>query len=393
MERDSHIEVYCYQQNYNGERICGDVFLSKRIAEEQRLIAILSDGMGHGVKANILATLTSGLLMGLTSEHRKISRVIEIITKTLPVCSKRKISYSTFSIADLSYNGAVKFLEYDNPPCMLISNGTVSEPSKQKMVVHGMQNRRMELKASEFNLQKEDRLLICTDGVIQSGTGGRYPEGWGWNNMKDFVEETVQKDPKISAAALASKVVNRAVANDIYNVKDDCSCAVVYYRQPRRLMICSGPPFDESADNAFARQLQEFDGQKVICGATTADIIAREWQQNITDSAEFHDHELPPISAMKGVDLITEGMLTLNKTTRLLQKHDSATEFGKGPADRLAALILSSDQIYFLVGTRINEAHQDPTLPVELDIRRNVIKRLARLLETRFLKEISVEYR
>lgn len=393
MERDYHIEVYCYQQSYDGERICGDVFLSKRIAEEQRLIAILSDGMGHGVKANILATLTASLLMGLTSEHRKIERVIEIITKTLPVCSTRKTSYSTFSVADLSYNGAVRLLEYDNPPCMLISNGVVFEPHKNKIVVQGMQNRRMELKASEFNLQKEDRLLICSDGIVQSGTGGRFSEGWGWSNLKTFVEEVVQKEPKISAASLASKVVNRAVANDIYSAKDDCSCAVVYFRQPRRLMICTGPPFEESADSSFAKQLQAFDGQKVICGATTADIVAREWQQSITDSTEFHDHELPPISQMPGVDLITEGMLTLNKTTRLLQKHDSSTEFGKGPADRLASLLLLSDQIYFLVGTRINEAHQDPTLPIELDIRRNVVKRLARLLEEKYLKEVTVEFR
>jgi hypothetical protein len=187
-------------------------------------------------------------------------------------------------------------------------------------------------------------------------------------------------------------VVTKAIANDGYHPKDDCSCAVVYFREPRRLLISSGPPFEESSDATLAEKVKDFEGKKIICGATTADILARELKQEITDETEFHDPDLPPVSNMPGIDLITEGMLTLNKVIQILAKYDGNTVFGKGPADRIASMLLESDEITLLIGTKINEAHQDPTMPIELDIRRNVVKKLAELLEKKFLKEVGVEY-
>ena len=61
-------------------------------------------------------------------------------------------------------------------------------------------------------------------------------------------------------------------------------------------------------------------------------------------------------------------------------------------ATRLVELLLNSDIIHFLVGTRINEAHQDPNVPVELDLRRNIIRKIASLLETRYLKESRLQF-
>ena len=61
-------------------------------------------------------------------------------------------------------------------------------------------------------------------------------------------------------------------------------------------------------------------------------------------------------------------------------------------AVRLTKLLLGSDKIDFVVGTKINIAHQDPNLPMELEIRRNIVKKIFRILQDRYLKEISVRY-
>ena len=111
MNRNFFIEVNSQQRNHDGERICGDVFLYRSIKEENRVIAVLSDGMGHGVKANILATLTATMAINFTREHKEVDRIAEIIMNTLPVCSERKISYSTFTIVDIESSGRVNILE------------------------------------------------------------------------------------------------------------------------------------------------------------------------------------------------------------------------------------------------------------------------------------------
>ena len=232
-----------------------------------------------------------------------------------------------------------------------------------------------------------------SDGVAQSGMGSdRYPFGWGRDSIQEFIVNLVSNDPAISADRLAAKVVNYAHINDGYRSKDDTSCAVVYFRDPRKLLICTGPPFDESRDGEYADAVRNFDGKKVLCGATTADIISRELRVEITDSFDFEDPDLPPISFMPGIDLVTEGILTLGKVNEILKRYGPNTKPGKGPADSIVKLLLESDEIVFIIGTRINIAHQDPSLPVELEIRRTVVKRIARLLEDKFLKEVELRY-
>ncbi len=392
MEENFHIEIYCQQKNHSNERICGDVFVSERISAEQRIISVLCDGMGHGVKANVLATLSARMVLNFTRDNKPFKDLAALISKTLPVCSVRKTSYVTFTALDIDFTGRIKILEYDNPACFLIREGEPKDLEWLEYQAIGQQGREMLLRGANLELQKEDRIVFCSDGITQSGTGGKYSQGWGREGLMEFVKETLRRSPAISAKDLSSRVVARAVANDSYTLDDDCSCAVIYLRQPRHLLICTGPPFEAESDKAFAEKFNRFEGRKIICGSTTADIISRELSLEITDSNEFDDPELPPVSAMEGAELITEGMLTLNKVTRILKQYDNETLLGKGPADRIVDNLLESDKIHFLVGTRINEAHQDPSLPVELEIRRNVIKRLADVLVTRHLKEVVVEY-
>jgi len=168
---------------------------------------------------------------------------------------------------------------------------------------------------------------------------------------------------------------------------------VVYFRQPRKAILCTGPPFNPESDKEFANILKNFDGKKIVSGATTTEIIARELGRTVTNE-ERVDPTLPTSSKMKGIDLVTEGVLTLSKATYMLNTANlnSNMQFGKGPADQICKLLLDTDEIYILVGTRINESHHDPSLPVEIEIRKNLIQRLTKVLSEKFMKVVVIKY-
>ncbi|MEI6455434.1 MAG: SpoIIE family protein phosphatase [bacterium] len=393
MEEKFYIEVHCQQKNHGEARVCGDVFISRRIKEEGRIIVVLSDGMGHGIKANILATLASTLAVNFTRENKTIQNTTDIIMKTLPVDSVRQMNYATFTIVDIDLEGEVRIMEYENPKSLIMRGARLLESPWTGIVIDNGKTRDQEILMTTFRPQKEDRIIFCTDGVIQSGLGSeKYPMGFGQENLELLVTDAVKEEHDISAVKLASKVIDRSNLNDGFNPKDDISCAVIYFREPRKLMICTGPPQDQANDPHFCSLLSGFEGKKIICGATTGDMVARDWKRTITDETVIHDATLPPVAHMEGVDLITEGILTLSKVSELLKRHSNNMKLGKGPADEIVRMILECDEIHFLVGTSINVAHQDPSLPVELELRRTVVHRIARTLEEKFLKEISLKF-
>ncbi len=387
------IEVACEQRNYGNERICGDVFISRKVKEENRTIVVLSDGMGHGVKANVLATLTATMAVNFTMEHKSADRIAEIIMNTLPVCSERHMSYSTFTIVDIEHDGMTTILEYDNPQTIILRGNKPFDPGWTCLVLNSEKNSGKEILSCQFQPRIEDRIVFCSDGIAQSGLGSdKYPLGWGREQMEAYAIRLLDGNPNLSASRLAVKMVNMAHRNDGYVSKDDTSCTSIYFRKPRKLLIVTGPPYEEENDRKLGNAVKEFKGKKVVCGATTADIIARELGVEIEDSLVFEDPDLPPVSHMEGIDLVTEGILTITKATRILKEYAVSTSLGKGPADRIVKLVRQSDEIHFIIGTRVNIAHQDPNLPVDLEIRRTVVKRMARLLEEKFLKEISIRY-
>ncbi len=388
-----YVEVGYQQKNHGKERICGDVFVSQRIKEESRIVTVLSDGMGHGVKANILATLTATMALNFTREHKDVARIAEIIMNTLPVCSQRKISYSTFTAVDIEMSAGTSILEYDNPGTFLMRGTKPLEAEWTCLILSSERNKGKEIKSCHLQPRKEDRIIFCSDGITQSGMGSRkYPFGWGWENVQEFIVRLIEMDPEISAQKLASKIINAAFKNDNYNAQDDTSCAVLYFREPRKLLLCSGPPFDQENDGKLASIVTDYKGRKILSGGTTGDIVARELGLKIKDTFEFSDPDLPPVSYMEGIDLVTEGILTLSKVSKILNEYTPNFVPGKGPADQIVRLLLESDEIKIIIGTKINVAHQDPNLPVELEIRRTVLKRIARKLEEKFLKEVIVEY-
>jgi len=395
-EKKYHTEVGHYQINHGGEKICGDVFLSKRIPEENRVLCVLSDGMGHGVRANILATLTATISLNFSIEHKDANKLAGIVIKTLPVCSERKISYATFTVIDISIESDnVSILEYDNPQTLILRGKRIYQPEWTHIQYKDnvRDKRVMDLKKCTFVPQIEDRIIFCSDGIIQSGLEKGLTMGWGRNNLVRFIREIIETTPTISAADLSERIVKRAATNDLYTPKDDLTCGVVYFRQARKTLLCTGPPFNPEKDIEFANILKNFNGKKVISGATTTEIISRELKRKVIDEERI-DLTLPPSSKMDGIDLITEGVLTLSKVTHLLNtlNINSNTQFGKGPADRICKLLLDTDEIYILVGTKINETNHDPNLPLEIELRKHLIQRLTKVLSEKFMKVVNIEY-
>lgn len=393
MDRSFYIEVNSQQRNHDGERICGDVFLNRFIKEENRVIVVLSDGMGHGVKANILATLTATMALNFTREHKEVDRIADLIMNTLPVCSERKISYSTFTILDIESSGRATILEYDNPSTIVLRGNQIFDPGWKKVVLRNGKHSGKVLKTCSFIPEKEDRIIICSDGVSQSGMGSeQFPFGWERENIANYAASLVSSEISISAMMLAGKIVTMAHKNDSYKARDDISCATIYFRDPRKLLICTGPPYEKEKDKDLSSKVLSYKGKVILCGGTTADIIARELNRKIVDELIFEDPELPPESFLEGIDLVTEGILTLQKVNEILKTYNNSVKLGKGPADKIVRFIMESDEIHFIIGTRINIAHQDPNLPVDLEIRRTVVKRIARLLEEKWLKKVTFEY-
>ena len=390
-----HVEVGFYQTYHHGEHIGGDVFLSKRIPEENRVLCVLSDGMGSGVKANVLATLTATISLNLSIEHKHAQTIAEIIMKALPVCSERKISYSTYTIVDVNgAEDAVSILEYDNPQTIVMRSYRVLEPNWEKVKFENStaDQRFQDLNMVTFTPQLEDRIIFCSDGVTQSGLGKGLVTGWGRNNLREEVRNIITDNHSISASELAEKIVKKAAANDLHVPKDDISCAVIYFREPRRTMLCSGPPLNPEKDADFAEKLRSFAGRKIVSGATTTEIISRELKRTVIDEP-IVDHTLPPMSRMEGIDLVTEGVLTLSKVIHLLVNVVTPNyQFGNGPADKVCKLLLDSDEIHILVGTKINADNLDLSLPVEVEIRKNIIQRVAKVLMDKYMKVVHLEF-
>ena len=387
------LEIDSAQICKKGQLVGGDVFLSQRSSDENRTVSVLSDGLGSGVKANVLASLTTSLAVKCIDGRVSPRRTAQVIMQSLPVCSIRKISYATFTIVEVERNRSVKIVEYDNPPYLLIRDNRIVKPERKPIRLGETANSRNTLFSSRFTLKTGDRIVIFSDGVTQSGMGNAsYPLGWEQENVEEWILSLIRRDRKISARKLAREIVNRGVRNDIYNAKDDITAAVFYVRKPRKLLIATGPPIDRKKDRYLAEKIRDFKGSVVISGGTTANIVSRELKRPVETRLAKLDPDLPPSAVMEGIEIVTEGIFTLSRVAEILEEENLDEIRGENSATAVVELLRNSDEIQFLVGTRINEAHQDPNVPVGLEIRRNIVRRIADVLSTNLLKEVNVDY-
>lgn len=389
-----HVEIDVQQKKPKGEIACGDVFESSLTKEENRTILVLSDGIGHGIRANVLATLTATMALKYTQLHTKPEVAAKIIMEALPKSNDGKENYATFTIVEIDPEGFVRIINYDNPPVLILRNGKHFQAKEYELKIRGEENLGKLLRCREFKAFKEDRIIFMSDGVPQSGLGNnRFPLGWGMEKIEHFALNQVTRMPGISATKLSRKILNQAVMNDNFSVKDDTTCGVIYFREPRKFMLITGPPFYKIKDFDFVGRIQDFTGKKIICGGTTAEIIARELNLEVNIQHGHKEAEaLPPSAKMKGFEMVTEGILTLGKVEEILENYNSDTKLQDSPPEQVVKLLLQHDSIEVIVGTRINWAHQDPEQPLELELRKFVVKRIVKILVHKFFKKVKIEY-
>jgi len=371
------------------ERICGDVTIFRRIPDEDRMIAVLADGMGHGIKANILATMTATMALKFVAEDREIIHSAEIIMDTLPVSRNLKVSYATFTIVDIRSGGKINVVEMGNPEFLLLRKGRPQDVTGCAFVSPKYQDRMMT--AYHFQAYPGDHLVFCSDGVTQAGMGTlRHPAGWGSKGLHIYTEQLLASKPSLGAHELSERILREALAQEPHlRPEDDITAACVHFRSARHLLLFTGPPFKKERDAEVGKMFREFEGTKVVCGGTSAEIAARELHVELKADFESYSGDLPPSSLIPGVDLVTEGIYTLTRVASYLEKDELHKT---DPAGRLVSLLLKNDVIEFVVGTRINEAYQDPNLPLDLELRRNIVKRLETLLRDRYMKDVTIRF-
>ncbi len=394
--RDKYfIEAESSQRIESGSFASGDVCVSRR-TDDGRTVLVLTHGRGSGVQANVTASVVSSMIVSYALRNTPIDQAARSVLETFGGRGSR--TDASFAVADIRPDGTVRVAEYEAPGFLLFRNGVAVEEGdsgavRERLVIDTRDGRQHTIHLSRFEARAEERLIFTTKGVLRSGSGTRrMPDGWGRGAVADYIGRLLNETDDLSAHELAGAVVDRAIENDLFRPKSDLTCLSVYFRQPRRLLLCSGPPFNETNDRRLAERIRDWTGTAVICGGTTAAIVARELRREITVNLRRDISGLPPTSSMPGVDLITEGVLTLARVKSLLEQASSSDLSGRGTDFDLARILLGHDRIDFVVGTRINPQHQDPELPVELELRRNVVKEIGRLLETKFLKEIRIEY-
>lgn len=385
------IDVSYNSLNKNGEELCGDKV--EVIKAPKEVIIVMADGLGSGVKANILATLTCKIAGTLLKEGLSLYETVDTIAHTLPVCSVRQLAYCTFTIIKIDEDRNVHALEYDNPEYFLTKNNIIVKPHKREIKIKDKL-----IKESNFKLEVNDVLTLVSDGAVHAGVGAILNLGWQWENVADYLETLVSAE---KCAADISKDLLLTCQN-LYAGKpgDDTTVVTVTLRKPECVNIFAGPPRNTKDDALVIKKLMSSKGKKVVCGGTAANIAARELNEDICVDMEYYDMDVPPTAKIKGLDLVTEGVLTLSKATEKIKSYlNSSLEDkislnlnGKDGASRLAKLLIEDcTHLNLLVGRAINPAHQNPDFPLDLSIKVKVIENLVEIME-KLGKEVNIEY-
>ncbi|VDN47122.1 conserved protein of unknown function [Petrocella atlantisensis] len=382
---DVFIDVAHYSLNKKGEELCGDkveVFKS-----EDRTLIVLADGLGSGVKANILATLTSKIAITMLKKGADIEDVIDTIIHTLPVCKVREIAYATFSIIEIDKNLRCKIFESENPPFFFVRNGKIMETEKTIKAFHDKK-----VWISHLDLIQDDFVVVCSDGVIHAGVGNILNFGWEWENVATFLE----REGNRNASQLSQRLIG--ACSDLYCQApgDDTTVVTVKIRKPLQVMLFTGPPINPLVDEPFIAKFMKMEGKKVVCGGTAANIVSRVLNYPIKTSLNYVDKDVPPTAFIKDIDLVTEGVLTLQRTIQLIEswgkKPESVITSKSDGATRLFKLMIEeSTHIDIWLGKAMNQAHQNADFPIELSMKVTVVKALVEVLR-QVGKEVCLHY-
>jgi len=373
------------------EELCGDRVDIIRL--EDSTIIVMADGLGSGVKANILASLTAKIASTMLKEGADIYETVDTIVNTLPVCKVRNIAYCTFTIMKIYNDGRAYIAEYDNPPFFLIRNNNGIKMEKKESIINGKK-----VLESEFTLGQDDVLTIVSDGCIHAGIGNILNLGWSWDNVHNYLIRNTKF--RRSAKNISKDLIQ--VCWDLYggNPGDDTTAVCIKARKPEVINLFTGPSKDERSDSNVIKEFMSGPGKKIICGGTTSNIASRELGRVLKVNLDFFDKDVPPTATMDGIDLVTEGVLTLSKTIEKLRNYEanfSPLEYssdleGLDGASRLVKMLIEDcTHLNLWVGKAVNPAHQIPNSKVDLSIKLKLVDQLVEYMK-KLGKYVNINY-
>ena len=376
--------------NHIGEELCGD---HVDIVEENEdsTVIVLADGLGSGVKASILSTLTSKIISTMMAAGLPIEECVSTIAATLPVCSVRGVAYSTFTIIHLQNNDIAEIIQYDNPHVIMIRGGEVYDYPKTEMIIDGKKIYKSTLKMCE-----DDVFIAMSDGCPHAGLGGLYNFGWKREEIAAYMQALVAGG--YTAKNLSTMLVDEC--DRLYGHKpgDDTTSCVVKIRRREPMNILFGPPSNRDDANRMMSLFFSKEGKHIICGGTTSSIASKYLGKPIRASLTFERSDVPPIAELEGVDLVTEGVITMNKVIQYAKDYLGANEFyehwnfKRDGASLISRLLFEeATDINFYVGRAVNPAHQNPDLPINFNIKMNLVEELSACLR-KMGKRIKVSY-
>ena len=376
--------------NHAGEQLCGDhIDVVER--DDDSTVIVLADGLGSGVKASILSTLTSKIISTMMSEGLTLSDCVETIAKTLPICSVRGVAYSTFTIMHIVENREMELIQYDNPLTILIRDGENYDYPMTETNIDGKK-----IYKSMIKLQEGDVFIAMSDGCPHAGIGLAYNFGWKREDITEFMKAVVAGEyaAKTMSTILLDEV-NKLYAN---RPGDDATACVIKIRKRQPMNILFGPPRDRDDVNRMMSLFFAKEGKHIVCGGTTSSIVAKYLGKKVEVDVNFVDSDLPPVAKIEGVDLVTEGVITINRVVEYA--HDVLADnklyekwsFGRDGASLICRMLFEEGtDINFFVGRAVNPAHQNPDLPINFNIKMNLVEDLSACLK-KMGKRIKVSY-
>ena len=376
--------------NHIGEQLCGDHVDVVEQGDNSTVI-VLADGLGSGVKASILSTLTSKIISTMMADGLSLEDCVSTIAATLPVCSVRGVAYSTFTILHLIDNERVEIIQYDNPHVILLRDDVHYDYPESEMTIGGKK-----IYKSVIKLQENDVFVAMSDGCPHAGIGLAYNFGWKREDIISFLEAVAPVG--YTAKTLSTILVDEC--DKLYEHKpgDDATACVVRIRRREPMNLLFGSPASRDDDNRMMSLFFSKAGKHIICGGTTSSVAARYLHKPLVPSLKFADPEIPPIAEVEGVDLVTEGVITVNKVLTYakdyLKDNESYAQwaFKRDGASLIARMLFEeATDINFFVGRAINPAHQNPNLPINFSIKMNLVEELSECLK-KMGKRIKVSY-
>ncbi len=376
--------------NHFGEQLCGDHVDIVEQSEASTVI-VLADGLGSGVKASILSTLTSKIISTMMAEGLSIEECVQTIAATLPVCSVRGVAYSTFTIIHIKDNEFAEIIQYDNPQVIVIRNGENYEYPRVEMNIGGKK-----LYKTSIRLKENDIFVAMSDGCPHAGIGMAYNFGWKREDIIAFMETMAVSG--FTAKTLSTILVDEC--NRLYGEKpgDDATACIVKIRKREPMNMLFGPPANRDDCDRMMSLFFSKEGKHIICGGTTSSIAAKYLGKKLQASLDFGDSDIPPIAKIDGVDLVTEGVITVNRVLEYAKDYLDKNEkyehwnFKRDGASLICQLLFEeATDINFYVGRAVNPAHQNPDLPITFNIKMNLVEELSKCLR-QMGKRIKVSY-